>query len=48
LLALAAPPPCTVGMECATAHYWARELMRLGHEVRLMSEKDIKALGERL
>lgn len=29
--------PCLVGMEaCATAHYWARELMRLGHEVRLI------------
>jgi hypothetical protein len=26
---------CLVGMEaCATAHYWARELMGLGHEVR--------------
>jgi transposase len=30
-------PPCLVGMEaCATAHYWARELAKLGHEVRLM------------
>jgi hypothetical protein len=30
-------PPCLVGMEaCATAHYWARELTRLGHQVRLM------------
>ena len=30
-------PPCLVGMEaCATAHYWARELTKLGHEVRLM------------
>jgi len=30
-------PPCLVGMEaCATAHYWARELRALGHEVRLM------------
>lgn len=29
--------PCLVGMEaCATSHYWARELGRLGHEVRLM------------
>src|SRR5689334_20813632 len=29
--------PCLVGMEaCATAHHWARELSRLGHEVRLM------------
>jgi hypothetical protein len=29
-------PPCLVGMEaCATAHYWARELTKLGHEVPL-------------
>ena len=27
-------PRCLVGMEaCATAHYWARELRALGHEV---------------
>ena len=37
-------PPCLVGMEaCATAHYWARELTKLGHEVRLMPAKDVKA-----
>jgi len=25
-------PPCLIGMEaCATAHYWARELTKLGH-----------------
>ena len=30
-------PSCLVGMEaCAGAHYWARELEALGHEVRLM------------
>ena len=30
-------PPCLVGMEaCATADYWARELTKLGHQVRLM------------
>jgi len=30
-------PPCLVGMEaCGTSHHWARELIRLGHEVRLM------------
>ena len=34
-------PACLVGMEaCATAHYWARELTRLGHRVRLMPAKD--------
>ncbi len=31
-------PPCVVGMEaCGSAHYWARELRRLGHEPRLMA-----------
>ena len=30
-------PACLVGMEaCATAHYWAREISKLGHTVRLM------------
>jgi transposase len=29
--------PCLVGMEaCGSAHYWARELAAMGHEVRLM------------
>src|ERR1700751_4943590 len=29
---------CLVGMEaCAGAHYWAREIGKLGHTVRLMS-----------
>jgi transposase len=44
----AALPPCVVGMEaCASAHYWARELTRLGHEVRLMPAKDVKAYVKR-
>jgi transposase len=44
----AALPPCLIGMEaCATAHYWARELTRLGHEVRLMPAKDVKAYVKR-
>jgi kynurenine formamidase len=35
----AALPPCLVGMGAsATAHYWARELTRLGHEAA--NEKD--------
>ncbi len=30
--------PCLIGMEaCGGAHYWARELRSLGHEVRLMA-----------
>jgi len=40
--------PCLVGMEaCATAHHWARELTKLGHEVRLMPAKDVKAYVKR-
>ena len=34
---LAAYPKCTVAMEaCAGAHYWARQIVALGHEVRLV------------
>ena len=41
-------PACLVGMEaCATAHYWARELTKLGHRVRLMPAKDVKAYVKR-
>jgi len=41
-------PPCLVGMEaCATAQYWARELTKLGHEIRLMPAKDVKAYVKR-
>ncbi|BDC46006.1 hypothetical protein PTKU15_93030 [Paraburkholderia terrae] len=30
-------PRCRVAMEaCSTAHYWARRLSELGHEVRLI------------
>src|SRR5262249_62193650 len=41
-------PRCLVGMEaCATAHYWARELTKLGHEVRLMPARYVKAYVKR-
>src|SRR5216117_3559675 len=41
-------PPCLIGIEaCATAHYWARELTKLGHRVRLMPAKDVKAYVKR-
>ena len=44
----AALPPCLIGMEaCATAHHWARELTKLGHRVRLMPAKDVKAYVKR-
>ncbi|WP_119681691.1 IS110 family RNA-guided transposase [Indioceanicola profundi] len=40
--------PCLVGMEaCATAHYWARELRKLGHEVWLMPAQYVKAYVRR-
>src|SRR5262245_59638000 len=39
---------CVVGMEaCGTAHYWARELRALGHEVRLMPAQYVKAYLKR-
>src|SRR2546430_36122 len=41
-------PSCLIGMEaCATAHCWARELTKLGHRVRLMPEKEVKASAKR-
>jgi transposase len=41
-------PHCVVGMEaCATAHYWARELRALGHEVQLMPAQYVKAYVKR-
>ena len=36
-------PPCKVGMEtCGSAHFWARELMTLGHEVKLIAPQFVK------
>ena len=41
-------PPCLVGMEaCGTSHHWARELLRLGHEVRLMPPAYVKPYVKR-
>jgi transposase len=37
-------PRCLIGLEaCGGAHYWARELTKLGHEVRLMPPQYVKA-----
>ena len=41
-------PRCLIGLEaCATAHYWARELQAIGHEVRLMPAQYVKAYVKR-
>jgi transposase len=41
-------PSCLIGLEaCATAHYWARELRAIGHEVRLMPAQYVKAYVKR-
>jgi transposase len=40
--------PCLVGMEaCATSHYWARELIGLGHDVKLMPPAYVKPYVKR-
>jgi transposase len=40
---LANLPVCVIGLEaCGGAHHWAREMSKLGHEVRLMSPQYVK------
>jgi transposase len=44
----AAQPRCLVAMEaCASAHYWAREIAKLGHEVRLIAPTYVKPFVKR-
>ncbi|KVN50239.1 IS110 family transposase [Burkholderia ubonensis] len=39
---------CLIGMEaCGGAHHWARQLTKLGHEVRLMPAQFVKAFNIR-
>ena len=41
-------PSCLIGMEaCGTSHHWARELVALGHEVRLMPPAYVKPYVKR-
>ncbi|MDR3376067.1 MAG: IS110 family transposase [Ancalomicrobiaceae bacterium] len=41
-------PPCLVGVEaCGSAHHWAREISRLGHEVRLIPPAYVKPFVKR-
>ena len=40
--------PCLVGMEaCGSSHYWARELTKLGHDVRLIPANYVKPYVKR-
>ena len=40
--------PCLVGMEaCGTAHFWARELVVLGHKVKIIPPSYVKAYVRR-
>ena len=41
-------PPCLIGIEaCATAYHWAREITKLGHAVKLMPPRYVKAYVKR-
>ena len=41
-------PPCLVGIEaCGTSHHWGRELIKLGHEVRMMPPAYVKPYVKR-
>src|SRR5260370_33743684 len=41
-------PPTVIGMEaCGAAHYWARELKHLGHEVKLIAPQHVKPYVQR-
>ena len=45
---LASQPSCTVAMEaCGSAHYWGREIVALGHEVRLVPPIYVKPFVKR-
>lgn len=40
---MARVPSCVVGLEaCCGAHYWARALERLGHQVKLIAPQFVK------
>jgi len=44
----ASQPPCQVAMEaCGGSHYWAREIGKLGHEVKLIAPKYVKPFVKR-
>jgi len=40
--------PCLIGMEaCGSSHYWAREMSKLGHEVKLIAPVNVKPYVKR-
>lgn len=42
-------PPCRVGLEaCASAHHWAREIAKFGHDVSLIPAQRVKAFLPRM
>jgi transposase len=48
LLFFAKQPKCLIGIEaCASAHYWGRELSKLGRQVRLMPPSYLKPYVKR-
>lgn len=45
---MAEQPPAVVVMEaCGSAHYWAREMIKLGHEVKLIAPHYVKPFVKR-
>ena len=45
---LATLPPCTVALEaCGSAHFWGREIAKLGHTVRLIAPAYVKPFVKR-
>ncbi len=45
---MAEPPSAVVMMEaCGSAHYWAREMVKLGHEVKLIAPQYVKPFVKR-
>ena len=41
-------PPCVVVLEfCGGAHYWARQMVKLGHKVKLIAPQYVKPLLKR-
>jgi len=45
---LATLPPCTVALEaCGSAHFWGREIAKLGHTVKLIAPAYVKPFVKR-